>query len=134
MEFNKYVNLQNVSDFLTNEIKEISERWGQFMIKKIALERVLTITAFPDEVEQNYKTVLETIENKKNKKNLNISVLFSQNILDDYNKIKEYKEKESALENAHKGLKEFVEFLEVATELKNEVDEFLRKKKVVTGE
>lgn len=126
MEVSKYVNKKYVSEYLENEIKEISQRWAGFMINKIALEKVLTITAFPEEMEEHYRVVSEALENSKKRKGKkpDIFVNFSDNIIENYKKINEYKEKETALENANKGLKEFTEFLEVATNLKNEIDNY----------
>ena len=126
MEISKWVNLKYVSEFLEGEIKQISERWGQFMITKIALEKVLKITAFPDEVEADYKFVIANTEGKKAvdvKRFMDEKLDVGKRI--NYEKIKEYKEKETALENANKGLQEFCEFLEVETSLKNEVDKKL---------
>ena len=135
MEISPYVNLRYVSEFLEGEIKQISERWGQFMINKIALERVLKLEVFPDEVEADYNFV---IVNTKGKKPVDVK-RFMDEKLDigkrlNYEKIKEYKDKEDSLNTAKKGLKEFEEFLEVVTGLKHEIDEFIKKRKIITGE
>lgn len=123
MEISPYVRMQYVSEYLENEIKEISQRWAGFTVNKRALERVLKITAFPDSVEANYNEVKNALESDKKRNPQSILAKFPEETRADYEKVKEYKLKEEALDKANEGLREFVEFLEVATELKKEVDE-----------
>jgi hypothetical protein len=131
MEVSKYVGLSYVNEYLENEIKEISQRWAGFMINKIALERILakspSVKALEDfgTVESEFKEIASYKINEKLKQGQIQKYLgeLEQSVKDNYEKVKAYKESEGALENAEKGLQEFCEFLEVATELQKELQE-----------
>lgn len=126
MEVSKYVNLHNVSEFLTGEIKEVSERWGQFMITKIAVERVLKNQPPTKEEMADYEEVKSSLDGKKPTDVPRFLAKVENDKKTNYEKVNEYKSKETALENANKGLIEFEEFLEVATELKKEIDTLMK--------
>lgn len=125
MVVSQYVNLKNLSDFLENEIKEITERWGQFTITKIALERVIANTKFTDEQMADYEKIKTLIEDKKKTDIPRFLSKVENTVKDNYDAVIKSQDNEKSLENAQKGLKEFEEFLEVAVELKKEIDQKL---------
>ncbi len=136
MEVSPFVNLKYVSEFLEGEIKQISERWGQFMINKIALERVLNNERDSTEAQmKDYELVKDMLAREEDLitavdtrtpaekvfSDIDISVRLN------YEHVLEHENRKKSLETANKGLKEFEEFLEVATELKKEIDNKMKK-------
>lgn len=125
--FNKYVNLIHVDEFLKKEIKEVSERWGQFMINKRALEKEKN--GWIDYGKSQEKRLMNLLKKMRKMKDddKRQKFLAEQNAgtREKLMVVSEREDKKSALEQAVKGIKEFEEFLEVATELKIEVEEKL---------
>lgn len=122
MEVSPFVSLKYVSEFLEGEIKQISERWGQFMINKIALERVLITQKPTKEDLVTYGYIEESLKGRKPQDHPRYLKTLPEEQKKSYERVKEYKEQEASLETAEKGLKEFCDFLEVATGLKKDID------------
>lgn len=114
----KHVNLKDASEYLASEIKEISGRWCGFTINKRAIlkKREKELPVAKEEYDK-YKEVKKKI--KGNKK------LFSKMDIreqEGYKLIEDWEKQGEALEKIETGLPQFEEFLEVASELKEEVD------------
>lgn len=121
--FNPYVNKTDVSEHLREEIKTISQRWASFTVNKIALEKEKEnweeLSKKDFKLHEKMKKASQGKEADEQQKTLN---RFKPEEKIIFVKVEERKGKEKALADAEKGLKEFEEFLEVATDLKQEVD------------
>lgn len=133
MEFNENVNLKNLADFLENEIKEISERWGHFTITKIALEKAIAKSDITVEDAEKFAAIDAEV---KSKKPIDVPRYIAKLSPEDkaiYDKSIDLEDKKRSLENAEKGLKEFEDFLSIATDLQKEVNLKLRKNSELNG-
>jgi hypothetical protein len=124
MELNENVNLKNASDFLTNEIKEISESWTRTKLGLIALDKNIAIEPKPtDEENEAYERVTAALEGKKDKKkDFYIKNLPEKDKLG-YERVTKERNKIQSGINMKENLKQYEEFLEVANEFKKEIDE-----------
>jgi hypothetical protein len=123
MELNENVNLQNASDFLTQEIKEISENWTRTKLGLIALDKNIAVTAKPTEEEETiHARVAEALESKKDKKRDYFLKTLSVDDKNAYEKVEKEKNKTQSGINMRENLKQYEEFLEVAQEFKKEID------------
>lgn len=118
----KHVNLKDASEYLANEIKEISGRWCGFTINKRAIlkKREKELPVAMEEYDK-YKKIKKKMDGDKK--------LFNKMDIQEqegYKKIDEWEKQSKALENIEAGLPQFEEFLEIATELKTEVDNQLK--------
>ena len=122
--FNGYVNKKYVSEYLENEIKEISQRWAQYMVNRIALSKEMkSWIDLPEKVEKKYQKIVETVQSKNEADRKKYFAKMTDGERAKYDAFVSKKEKTKALDNAEKGLKEFEEFLEVATDLKADIEE-----------
>lgn len=118
------VNKKYVSEFLEGEIKEISERWGRFMINKLAIEKQQeTWKEFTKEEVDKCLDIQSVLDRKKsdNAKKTYLATLPKE----DFELFTEHtsrRTKKRTLEDAEKGLEEFEEFLEVVNALKILID------------
>jgi len=120
--FNAYVNKGDVIKHLKEEIKTISQRWASFMVNKIALEK--ESENWEDFTEEEVK-----LHAKMKKATLGKEVADQQVALNKFTPkekeifvaVEQREGKKKALADAIKGIKEFEEFLEVATDLMTEV-------------
>ena len=121
--FNEYVNKKDVSKFLRKEIKTISERWGQFMVNKIALEKEQKLWKPLSEKEvAMHKKWKKQVSGKTSEEQVKVLNKLSKEDKQVFVEIDQRKNKEKALSDSNKGIKEFEEFLEVSTILKRDID------------
>lgn len=120
---NAYVNKKDVSEFLREEIKTISKRWGRFKINVIALEKEQENWGpISDKDVAFHKKLKEQIKSKTAEEQTKALNKLSNRNKEIFVEVDKRKNKEAALSDAKKGLVEFEEFLEVATNLKHEID------------
>jgi len=123
MELNENVNLKNASDFLTNEIKEISESWTRTKLGLIALDKNIAVTEKPTEEEETiHAKIAEMIEKKDGKKKEYFMKTLSVDDKNTYDKVEKERNKVQSGINMKENLKQYEEFLEVAQEFKKEID------------
>jgi hypothetical protein len=124
MELNENVNLKNASDFLTNEIKEISESWTRTKLGLIALDKNIAVTEKPTEAEESmHATIATMLEKKDGKKKEYFLKTLAIDDKNAYEKVEKERNKVQSGINMKENLKQYEEFLEVANEFKKIIDE-----------
>jgi hypothetical protein len=123
MELNEHVNLQNASDFLTNEIKEISENWTRTKLGLIALDKNILGAFVPTkEEEETHAEVESALKEKNDKKKEYFLKTLSEDKKKAYDRVESHKNKIKSVANMTDNLKQYEDFLEVANEFKKEID------------
>ena len=126
MEFNKNLDLQSISEHLTKQIKEVSETWASQMIS-FNKQMEKSVEELTKEEEANYEEVSAKLEGKDQKKVTYLLKSLPKEKRESFQKAVEFKKEEKTLEQMKENLKEYEGYLEIAVNLKAEVDKLLKK-------
>jgi hydroxymethylpyrimidine pyrophosphatase-like HAD family hydrolase len=128
MEFNKYLDLNEVSKVLGEELKTVSKTWAEQTINKIKKEKQIEKSVEPTLAElTKYNEMFAKAEKMNQKKREFYFKTISAEDNKIFAKVIAYKEDEKTLKQMEDNLKEYEEFLEIETNFKAEIDKQLTK-------
>ena len=119
---NEFVNKKDAIEFLEQEIKEISGRWIGSEISRRAIDISLKhLDLIPVEDKKTYAKINDAIKKGKKKEEYVLKT-FTDEEQEAYANVNKYKKQEAALKNILDNMQSFEEFLQVATQLKSELE------------
>lgn len=128
MEFNKYLDLAEVSRVLGEELKTVTKTWTEQTVNKLKKEILIEKSVEPTLTElTKYDELFNQVKILKDKKR---DYFFKNLSVDDnklFTKVMNYKEDEKILKQMEDNIKEYEQFLEIETNFKAEVDKQLVK-------
>jgi hypothetical protein len=122
---NKAINKKAVLDFLDNEIKEVSENWTRFVMRKRTLERAVnkSMEKITAEEQERFDFIQNAVKGRKESKQKEYFEAMSDEDKEIYKNVGKFKNEKLELEKSIEAITPNEDFLEIAQEFKSEVEQ-----------
>jgi hypothetical protein len=127
MVLNPYLDLEGISEYLKNEIKEKSIRTIDCVIEVLTLEESIGEAIYTISDQRKFESVNKSFKNKSEAQCQKIFNKLTQKQKDTYNSMKEKELKQISIDAVNKKKEELEKNIETITVLRDKIDNWLKK-------